>query len=621
MKREIILILAIIAMIPVAHSLQLLGDQQINVDLDIGQQKQVEVMLYNDQNETYSSNITLSGNITNIVVSYDNQITIQPFGVESFYITLKTNSEGTWAGNILLDGMTIPITATSSMFHKTSWYKEGQILTIEPAGYTVEINSVSDNGATITTRMNTTLVDSKFYRIGEGLQLSDFGFKVLDIVQNVVKLEIYAKDRNTQISVSQSQTISSGSFTFYTTQYANTFESGSKIREVFTLRNGLNTPVTLKTVEYTGTVVTQYGRQPINAVQYQLGIMQPGEETNFVIEIDTRGLSPGVWTPTFTVKGLTQDGRIVQASISFMITITQATTPPNPQNITIECPDEVEKDKPFDVVIKGLMSGMTVDMEANQYLQGLNVSLEDGTWKWTGKLTTDKPQKVHFYIKLLGGVFKTFECDLKPPIPPKDMTLSITPSTPYVGEQFTIMALDQGTPINATIYFDNRQYTSPATITALLPGNYTIRVEAEGYNPIETKIEVLTPPEIIVSGNEAGKPIHITVSRTGSYYIKLNGTTIHSFSGNTTFTPSNPGTYEIYDSEDRLLQSFTVEKKGFSLDLGNFGKILKKNSNIILGVILIILVVILLKGGRKEKASHITMRSVGIKSPLKGGEV
>ena len=594
-----------------ASALQIIGNQLIEVNIPINQTEYYDLVIYNDANETLEANVSLTGNVSQVATLITNNVTVEPFGIGHINISITSNEEGYWEGNVNISGILVPIRVTCSRFHSTGWYRAGQVLTVQPGDYRIRIINVSDTAYIITLKSGY-LLEARNYNINDKFKTSDFEFVIRDMFQDMVKIEIISNYLDTTVSVSGEGESGEeeggfGSFSFYITTYANTITSDTTLKEQFILRNGLNKAVMLKTIEYSGTVVTQEGRQPINAVQYTLGLLQPGQETTFVVEINTKGLSPGMWTPTMTVKGLTEDNKIVSATINFALTVTKSTLSPSSENITISYPEEVEANKEFEIVVSGLTSGMSVDMEPNPHLIGTNITMEDGNWTWKGYLDVNETQQVTIYVKLLGGMFKTFRFNLTVPKQPEPLSISYTPLHPWVGEEIKITTY----PVNATITIDGNEYTPP--FIPLIAKNYTIKATAEGYLPAEEVIEVLPQITANVTGKRVGDTVKIQFSRKETYTVKLNNTTIKTATGNVlSFVPNKEGIYTVYDSEGHEIVSFTIEKKGFSL---NFSKIKNWLINILIGVLAIIVILLIIKKLTTRKSEGITFRMGGSRTP------
>jgi len=599
---------ATVLLIP-AHALQLIGQQQINESLTLNQPKLISITLYNDANSTYTSSVNLTGNVTQVATLLNTSVSIAPFDLATLYLNASTSEEGVWTGSVDLTDLTIPVTLYAQKFHSTGWYKVGDSISVQPGDYKINIQNVSEQKAFIVVTQHGYVLQGKFYSIGETFSSDGFSFKVLDAYQNLVKLEILSDYLQTTVTVSHSSEgtgTAGGSFSFYTTQYANTIESGSEIKEHFILRNGLSTPVQLKKIEYSGTVITDKGRQPINAIQYELGTLQPGEETTFVVDINTKGLSPGVWTPIMTVKGLTQDNQIVSASISFVLTVTKAVAPSTQANITIEYPEEVVADEPFNITISGLTSGMTVDMEPNPHLIGMNVSQKEGKWTWTGKIDVNQSLPATIYVKLLGGVFKTFKFNLTVPKPPEPIIIN-SPEVVWVGDPFSVL-----TNPPTTIDINGTEYQTPANVTLLLPGKYLVKASKEGYKSSEKWIEVISPVTANVSGKTVGEQTKICFSKAGSYSVLYNNEVIASTTTDSlTFTPKEEGIYVVKDSLGHEITTFEVKKSGFSFKLPKFNE---DYLILILVVILVVLVIMALRKKKPSKAKNITIQ--GSSTPL-----
>ena len=287
-----------------ASALRAIGQIPINITIPIGETQQYTLIIYNDANETFTSTVNIIGNVSQVVTLLNTSITIEPFKLGTIYYNVSTNQEGFWSGEINVSGLSVPIYVYSKAFKVANWYRSGQALNIQPGDYRIVIQNVSAT-ALLSIFQHGYLIQSKSFGINDEFSTQDLKIKVLDIFQDLVKIEITSKYLNTQINVEAAPPETGFvNFGFYTTQYANTVTTDTSLKETFILRNGLNEAVNLKTVEYSGTIITSEGRQPINAVQYNLGMLQPGEETSFVVEINTKGISPGVWTPILTVKGL-----------------------------------------------------------------------------------------------------------------------------------------------------------------------------------------------------------------------------------------------------------------------------------------------------------------------------
>jgi len=577
-----------------ASALQALGQIPINITLSAGEPQQQTLVIYNDANETFQSTVNLTGNISQVVTLLNDTISISPFSLGTIYYNVSVPSEGFWSGSIQVGTLNVPIYVYGKVFKVANWYQSGKDITIQPGDYRVSIQNVTQTSAYLLIFQHGYMIQGKSFSVGDEFSTPDIKIKVLDLFQDMVKLEITSKYLNTQVSVSEGVGGTSEAFTnfgFYTTQYANTITTDSSLKETFILRNGLNEPVTLKTVEYSGTIVTSEGRQPINAVQYNLGVLNPGEEAVFVVEINTKGLSPGVWTPIMTVKGLTQSGRIVSSAISFILTVTKAVVSPSPANITVEYPKEIVANQKFNITVSGLGSGMTVEMENNPHLIGEGVTFEGGKWIWTGYVDVNETQAVTLYVKLLGGILKTLKFDLVYPKPPEPVTI-VAPDKIWVGDPLTIVT----NPSDAKVTINGTEY-SPG-FTFFKEGTYVIHAEAKNYSPAEKTIVVIRPVTANVSASSVGKEATITFSQEGAYTVKYNGTVITSTtSGKTlTFTPSQPGIYEVYDDLGHQITTFEVKKAGFELSLPT----LELSDYILVGlfVILVLLLIVYFKSKR-----------------------
>lgn len=593
-----------------ASALQALGQIPINITLSAGEPQQQTLVIYNDANETFQSTVNLTGNISQVVTLLNDTISISPFSLGTIYYNVSVPSEGFWSGSIQVGTLNVPIYVYGKVFKVANWYQSGKDITIQPGDYRVSIQNVTQTSAYLLIFQHGYMIQGKSFSVGDEFSTSDIKIKVLDIFQDMVKIEIISKYLNTQVSVSEGVVGTSGTFTnfgFYTTQYANTITTDSSLKETFILRNGLNEPVTLKAVEYSGTIITSEGRQPINAVQYNLGVLNPGEEAVFVVEINTKGLSPGVWTPIMTVKGLTQSGRIVSSAISFILTVTKAVVSPSPANITVYYPKEIVANQKFNITVSGLGSGMTVEMENNPHLIGEGVTFEEGKWIWTGYVDVNETQTVTLYVKLLGGILKTLKFDLVYPKPPEPVTI-VAPDKIWVGDPLTVAT----NPSDAKVTINGTEY-SPG-FTFFKEGTYVIRAEAKNYSPAEKTIIVIRPVTANVSASTTGKEATITFSQEGAYTVKYNGTVITSTtSGKTlTFTPSQAGIYEVYDDLGHQITTFEVKKAGFEFP-NIFGLALSDYLLIALFVLLVVLLMIYFSRKGRAKSRYIKL------VPVRGG--
>jgi hypothetical protein len=593
-----------------ASALQALGQIPINITLSPGDVSQQTLIIYNDANDTFSSTVNITGNASSVVRIITDTITISPFSLGTIYYNVSVPSDGFWSGTFQIGSLNVPIYVYGQVFRSTSWYQSGKDITIQPGDYKISIQNVTQTSAYLLIFQHGYMIQSKSFSVGDEFSTPDIKIKVLDLFQDMVKLEITSRYLNTQVSVSEGAGGISGGFMnfgFYTTQYANTITTDSSLKETFILRNGLNEPVTLKTVEYSGTIVTSEGRQPINAVQYNLGVLNPGEEAIFVVEINTKGLSPGVWTPIMTVKGLTQSGRIVSSAISFILTVTKAVVSPSPANITVDYPKEIVANQKFNITVSGLSSGMTVEMENNPHLIGEGVTFEEGKWIWTGYVDVNETQTVTLYVKLLGGILKTIKFDLVYPKPPEPVTI-VAPDKIWVGDPLTVVT----NPSDAKVTINGTEY-SPG-FTFFKEGTYVIRAEAKNYSPAEKTIIVIRPVTANVSASTTGKEATITFSQEGAYTVKYNGTVITSTTSGKTlsFTPSQPGIYEVYDDLGHQITTFEVKKAGFEFP-NIFGLAASDYLLIGLFVILILLLIIYLSRRRRAKSKYIKL------VPARGG--
>ena len=580
-----------------ASALQALGQIPINITLSAGEPQQQTLIIYNDANETFTSTVILTGNISQVVTLLNDTISISPFSLGTIYYNVSVPSEGFWSGSIQVGTLNVPIYVYGKVFKVANWYQSGKDITIQPGDYRVSIQNVTQTSAYLLIFQHGYMIQGKSFSVGDEFSIPDIKIKVLDIFQDMVKIEIISKYLNTQVSVSEGVGGTGGTFTnfgFYTTQYANTITTDSSLKETFILRNGLNEPVTLKAVEYSGTIITSEGRQPINAVQYNLGVLNPGEEAIFVVEINTKGLSPGVWTPIMTVKGLTQSGRIVSSAISFILTVTKAVVSPSPANITVDYPKEIVANQKFNITVSGLGSGMTVEMENNPHLIGEGVTFEGGKWIWTGYVDVNETQTVTLYVKLLGGILKTLKFDLVYPKPPEPVII-VAPDKIWVGDPLTVAT----NPSDAKVTINGTEY-SPG-FTFFKEGTYVIRAEAKNYSPAEKTIIVIRPVTANVSASTTGKEATITFSQEGAYTVKYNGTVITSTtSGKTlTFTPSQPGIYEVYDDLGHQITTFEVKKAGFELSLPT----LELSDYILVGLFVILVLLLIVYFKRKRSGA------------------
>ena len=184
-----------------ASALQALGQIPINITLSAGESQQQTLVIYNDANETFTSTVILTGNISQVVTLLNDTISISPFSLGTIYYNVSVTSEGFWSGSIQVGTLNLPIYVYGKVFKVANWYQSGKDITIQPGDYRVSIQNVTQTSAYLLIFQHGYMIQGKSFSVGDEFSTPDIKIKVLDIFQDMVKIEIISKYLNTQVSV------------------------------------------------------------------------------------------------------------------------------------------------------------------------------------------------------------------------------------------------------------------------------------------------------------------------------------------------------------------------------------------------------------------------------------
>ena len=392
-----------------------------------------------------------------------------------------------------------------------------------------------------------------------------------------------------------------------------TVEPDTITTRTISFRNKYNDRIEIKDIQVLNAITTQEGTRPIAVKSAQLGWLDPGKDLTVEIEINTKNLDyPKTYNPTLVVVYYYKDERY-ESDVQFQVNVQKTlTTVSKTMNLVLSPSDPKPGDK-----ISAILIG-----ENNETIAGkIFVTIYDSSGNKISQFQFISPFIVESGKKYcFKGEAEYYETVTKC-ITPKYSYLHISFSNPnpLPNETIIIKVIDESGNVvpNAKLTIDGHQYNIPQ-ITAMLDiGTHTIMAEAPGAEPISTTIQVLPELKIlnITEKPVTNKPVTILFSREVDYSIIYeNKTLLNGTSDNITFIPKKSGIYTIlYDGDSIKLK---VEESQF-FGFPNIEVYFNEQTIYILIIIVILIVVILFKFRSKKKASYITLRGSGIKSPLK----
>ena len=559
-------LLPIIITLSLIHSVFAL---QINpsswsVDASPGDAIQQTFYVINDQNTTVS--ISISTNSTWIWLSKTN-IILAPFSSDSFDALLlvpSSASDGVYHFEISTNGNSIPVTLTIAkwVWNYTAWMEEGQYMFFDGTENGLKLMDVSVDEAQIGFVENGNVVGSMILGIGDYFEDQDFKIVLVDIFSNNAKIQVFSTSPHTVSieGVTEQPTVQyfGGEFRFYTTEFGNTYVQGAKSTERFTLRNGLNESVELKSIGYEGTTIDENGvRKPIRVEHWSLVTLEPGQEKSFDVTIDTEGLEPGEYRCSFYVTGLgKRSNQIYTATVHFDIWVISKIKPSEEEaEFSINVPEEVEVDEEFTIEVTGLESTDTVMLYQIPEMVTTNIDRTSTTYTWTGKIT--KPGKYTIQISLIKreGIaipyYKTINVVSAGEEVTNQTKIEIIPYPPKAGDTVSITTQPEAI-VEITVYEGDQVvgkffYSSPFKVDA--GKKYCIKATAEGLEPQEQcfltskkRFKVSVTPSTPKVGdtiqvsvtNEDGSPV------TASVTIKINDKTYNAPSASYDVADTSP---------------------------------------------------------------------------------
>jgi len=514
--KKLTFVLATLLLLPAVLAIQV-SPSYWNVEIYPGSTAQATFDVLNNCSNSTSVQISDSGYISNWLFEDPTQMSLNGFETKPFdavIVVPSSASQGSYTGSINVGGFEIPVNVTviKWRFEKSDWYKAGDRLQISPSGYEIYIKNVS-RSVYIEISKGVTLLESKFFDVGDDIEYSDLYMKVLDRYGDETKLLIKTTDPSTTIttgkeqeSQQQSSNSGGGSFSFYTSQYGNKFFKDTITKETFVLRNGLSESVSLKTISYEGTLTTPEGRKPIRIEDWTLMTLGPGEEKSFVVTIDTTGLELGEWRPILTVSGLTESGKQVSASIAFSISVISSASPPSTGEIKVTAPTSVDKGEQFEIKVENLPSGGSVMMQPNPNLVGTEVKKEDSKWIWKGYINSTESQTIELSIMQYGGLLKTYVINISVGHVEEGtnvITLNYIPQNPTDGSIVTVQKSPDIATVTVTAYegdtvVDKFIYTIPFRV--VYGRKYCLEAKASGYETVKKCFDVsLKKLDLIIS--------------------------------------------------------------------------------------------------------------------------
>ena len=195
-----------------------------------------------------------------------------------------------------------------------------------------------------------------------------------------------------------------------------------------------------------------------------------------------------------------------------------------------------------------------------------------------------------------------FTSDMELTISQPGLNIYITPDNPLVGDIITITVKDNITnkDVDAKLYLDGNEIND--TITLDKSGNFTIRAVKEGYIEGEKTFYVKQPVMIKYAPKEIKKNSNVTISLTENstwevIYKDIETNTreeIAKGSGDfISFIPTKSGVYMIYANGNRLY-SYEL-KSGFEFNFGNLKYVLF----VIIGIIIVYIIIKFLSGRKR----------------------
>lgn len=494
MKKFSILLFLFIT-IPFSLGLQV-NPTSWSVTVRPGASEQETFYVLNDQNATI--NVQISTNSSWIWLS-KTSMSLSAFSSDSFNALLlvpSSASDGTYNWNISVDGKEILVTVIVQkwVWNKTVWVKEGsyvyfdgtnngfRVVEVDFANDKVKIGEVESGSVTQTYWLN----------VGQSKEWSDKKLDVLDMFDDYVKLRFWSTETHTIEVEEESQPSQpsqvAGEFRFYVSEFGNTYVQGSSSMERFTLRNGLNEPVELKTITFEGTTIDKNGvRKPIRLEHYSLVTLEPGQEKSFDITIDTEGLDPGEYRCAFYVSGLGKNsGQVYTASVHFDIWVIEKIAPAGEEtSLKIEMPSKVDVNEQFDIRVTGLKDDDTVVVYQLPEMVTVNVDRTPDEYVWTGKIT--KAGNYSIQINIIKGTgialpfFKKIQVgEIKQG--KNETEITIIPYPPKAGDTVSI-SVEPETTAEIKVYEDGTLvaryfYSSPFKVEA--GKKYCVYAKPEG---------------------------------------------------------------------------------------------------------------------------------------------
>jgi len=338
-----------------------------------------------------------------------------------------------------------------------------------------------------------------------------------------------------------------------------TLQQGTKTSRTISVRNVGSKRIELKDIQTIGTTETPEGEKPISIAQADLGWLEPGKDFTFTVNIDTRGVEPGTYTPQIKIIGYVDVTKKVETTINFNIKVTKSVEAIKNKTIRIAI-------YPSNPTIGDLIFLVAYGENNETIIPKYTVEVYNEEGAKISEFVYSTPFKIespgkYCIIAEKEGYKKATKCFN---ITLKEATLIITPANPTEADTITIKYLDENNELieNPTISVDGNEYTENPLHITMSSGNHTIKASASGYKEISKKIFVEQRIDVYLSKTEytLGETVELSFSKNTSYKIKRGSIIVKQGTGNRAeFKPDKEGTYYVY-IKDKSVASFEVKQ-------------------------------------------------------------
>ena len=553
-----------------------------------GQMKVAQIQVQNiDTNKTHQYVLSVTGNVSNYIVLEDNDFELpgQTTKVLKVYLIVpEGTNEGTYTGYIVVDEtdtnvsskqIYVEVTVNPWVFSTTKWIQCPSTLYVDSYKFNITLTD-DKNGVKIN---NVTL-----YRDDENTFYNKIKLKVLDINRdnNQVYLKITSKIKNPAILVEQQikeneehvtcpmwDWNTESSVELYPSQITKKIQQGIKSSSlILYLYNGLPTSIKIERVDISGDVFEfeDGTSEPISGYKLttQTNILEPGDQIPIVIKLSTQKIEPGKYTATVTVSY--RVGNKLRYKTAILDIVVFKSQHQAISEVTVDMPDEIEKDKYFTIRVSGVSSSYNIDVKfSNESCIEGSGELRDSVYEYRGKLVCDI-DKISIRVDvrrdntLIKSVSKEYIIRKEKPSSTslKPMFIRVEPAMPHPGDVVKIYVVDDrgnvlsgasirvnGLPMTSFIAEPKKTYTIEATLegykkatkTLVIPGKQ-LKVTISPENPKvgdnitievrDAKTNQIIPATIKVNGKTIeGNTYHI--DKEGFYTITVEANEYETF--------------------------------------------------------------------------------------------